>query len=54
MIYSEIVESVFSNLENDQVFSEEEPDFRFLDEIIRVTEGNEPRKLEDDNLRLLE
>ncbi len=54
MIYSEIVETVYSNLENEQILSSEEPDFRFLDESIRLLEDNDERKLEDDTLRILE
>lgn len=54
MIFSEIAEVVHSNVENRQIFSEEEPDFRFLDEQIRITEQDEPRNLEDDTQRLIE
>jgi hypothetical protein len=54
MIYSRNSQFVYSNLEDGQIFSEEDTDFRFLDEIIRLTEENESVKTEDDNLRIIE
>lgn len=55
MTDSEItIEIVHSNLVDPSVFSEEDPDFRVLDQFIRLTEQTEPRDLEDGNKRLLE
>lgn len=54
MIYSETIEIVHSNVVNEPVFSEEVPDYRTLDEIIRLTEENEPVKTENDLIRLIE
>lgn len=54
MIYSETIEVVHSNVMNTQVFSEEVPDYRIVNEIIRVTEETEPRETENDLLRLIE
>lgn len=54
MIFSETIEIIYSNLDDDQVFSEEEPDYRTLDQQLRLTETPEPRNLEDGNKRLLE
>lgn len=54
MIYSEAIEIIHSNLVDEQVFSEEEPDYRTLDQQLRITEEDEPRNLEDGNKRLLE
>lgn len=54
MILSETIEIVHSNLVDSQVFSEEEPDYRTLDQQLRLTETPEPRNLEDENKRLLE
>lgn len=46
--------TVHSNIEIEQVFSEEENDYRVLDQQLRLTETPEPRNLEDENKRLLE
>lgn len=46
--------TVYSNIEIEQVFSEEENDYRVLDQQLRLTETPEPRNLEDENKRLLE
>lgn len=54
MIYSETLEIVYSNLTTVPVFSDEDPDYRTLDQELRLTEDSEPRDLEDDNKRLLE
>lgn len=54
MIYSETIEIVYSNVMNNPVFSEEVPDYRTLDEILRITEENEPRETENDPPRLIE
>lgn len=54
MIFSETIEIVHSNLVDGQVFSEEEPDYRTLDQQLRLTETSAPRNLEDENKRLLE
>lgn len=54
MIYSETIEIVHSNVMNEQVFSEEVPDYRTLDEILRITEQNEVRETENDLPRLIE
>lgn len=54
MIYSETIEIVYSNVMNEQVFSEEVPDYRTLDEILRITEQNEVRETENDLTRLIE
>lgn len=48
------VEIVYSNLIDPQVFSEEDPDFRVLDQGARLTEDGELRDLEDGNKRLLQ
>lgn len=54
MIYSETIEIVYSDIENRVVFSEDVPDYRVLDQELRLTEPGEPRNLEDENKRLLE
>lgn len=55
MTDSEItIEIVHSNLIDSPVFSEEDQDFRVLDQRFRLTEDGEPRELEDGNKRLLE
>jgi len=54
MIESETVEIIHSNVENQQIFSVEEPDFRFFDGVGRITQENDPRLTQDDNLRLIE
>jgi hypothetical protein len=54
MIESEIVEIVHSNVENQQIFSREEPDFRFIEEGARITEEGDPRITEDNTLRKIE
>lgn len=54
MIYSETIEKVYSNVINEQVFSEDVPDYRRLDFLIRETEQDDPRILEDDDKRILE
>lgn len=54
MICDETIEIVHSNVMNEQVFSEEVPDYRTLDGIIRITEENEPVKTENDLIRLIE
>lgn len=55
MTESEVtIEVVHSNLIDTQVFSEEDPDFRVLNQAARLTEDSELRDLEDGNKRLLE
>lgn len=54
MIESETVEIVHSNVDNQQIFSVEEPDFRFLDGSVRLTQESDPRLTQDDNLRIIE
>ena len=54
MIFSETIEIIYSNLIDNQVLSEEEPDYRTLDQQLRLTETREPRELENENKRLLE
>lgn len=54
MKHTRTVQVVRSNVVNEQVFSEEDPDYRTLDEIIRVTEENEVVKTENDLIRLIE
>lgn len=54
MIYSETIEIVHSNVINEQIFSEEIPDYRVIEGVIRITEENEPRETENDLLRLIE
>lgn len=46
--------TVHSNIEIEQIFSEEENDYRAVEQQLRLTETPEPRNLEDDNKRLLE
>lgn len=52
MIESETIQVVYSELVMKQVHSEEDPDYRSLIEV-RVTENDEIRKLEDDEIRIL-
>lgn len=54
MIFSEVIEPVYSNLTDKQVFSEEDPDYRRLNVRLRLTEDGDERDLEDENKRLLE
>jgi hypothetical protein len=54
MIYSETITIIYSNVVNETVFSEEDPDYRRITNEFRETESDELRDLEDDNKRLLE
>lgn len=55
MIYSETIEIIYSRLINEGVFSEEDPDYRSIDQELRLLELEGARNLEDDeNKRLLE
>lgn len=55
MTDSEItIEIVHSNLVDQGVFSEEDQDFRVLNQRFRLTEDGDVRELEDGNKRLLE
>lgn len=55
MIFSETIEIIHSNVVGSGIFSEEDPDYRTLDEELRFLEDEGVRNLEDDeNKRLLE
>lgn len=44
---------MYSNVENDQIFSEE-VDYSELEQQLRLIEDGNPRNLEDENKRLIE
>lgn len=55
MILSETIEIIYSNLIDEGVFSEEDPDYRVVGQEFRLLEDEDIRNLEDDeNKRLLE
>lgn len=54
MIYSETIQIVHSSLSGSGIFSEEDPDYRVLDQALRLTEDGAPRETEDNELRTLE
>jgi hypothetical protein len=54
MIFSETITIVYSEVINNQVFSEDDPDYRRITNEFRETEQDELRDLEDGNKRLLE
>lgn len=55
MILSETIEVIHSNLINQSVFSEEDPDYRVPEQELRLLEDEGARNLEDnENKRLLE
>lgn len=53
MIYSETIETIYSNVETDQVFSEEDNDYRTVTEVLRATEELELRIIENGDFRPL-
>lgn len=56
MICDDTILIIYSELENQQVFSEEEPDYRTISKEFRLLEVEDARNLENnsDNKRLLE
>lgn len=54
MISSETIEIVYSNVMVVGTFSEEEPDYRVLDQVLRVTDDNLPRETDGNDLRIIE
>jgi hypothetical protein len=54
MIESDLIATVYSEIVNDGVYSEDVPDFRTLDMDFRLLENGQQRDLEDDSKRILE
>jgi len=54
MIYSETIEKVYSNVVNQVIYSEEDPDYRRIDSQLRITEDGEVRILENEDQRIIE
>lgn len=54
MTCSETIEIIHSELITRGIFSEEEPDYKVLDENLRLLEDGEPRRTEENDLRTLE
>lgn len=54
MICTETIEIIHSNIVGEAVFSVEEPDYRTLDAKIRITEDDQRRETENNEIRLIE
>lgn len=54
MTYSDTIEVVYSEIINNPVFSEEDQDYRTVDEVLRITEQMEIRLTEDLKHRTLD
>lgn len=54
MTYSETIEIIHSQVASRGMYSEIDADYRVLDETLRLTEDNEERRTEENDLRILE
>lgn len=54
MIYSETISVIHSEVVTRGIYSEIDADYRVLDETLRMTEENEARRTEENDLRTLE
>lgn len=54
MIYSETIETVYSNLVGEPVYSEEDQDYRYLSPGFRATDEGDARLTEESELRILD